>query len=373
MTKRHWIILGALGLAVICLYCIGAIAVLQTLSAPSATQIVAALEATPAGATIAPTTSAPAAFTPTTAPTARATATWVLAPQAQPNVTGVGTRAPIAPPSTAAQGATPGATATRRATIQPVGPIMTAWSKAQNVTAYRIEFDWTVKGNLGDMPPGWDASKGLPLFGIAGAVNGKDSQMSFKGILAILFTGDPTKSVEFLTIGDKTYIRGPMPMMGAPEDKWYISSGQGTFKTTMNEGITDLPSDPTIDWNSFKKTSTETFDGKRCDVYSGDKNATLKFFQSVNAKETTGKQSLDTIDNAEIRFWICDDGYLHQWTMNVEGRAKDKPTEKVSFQIRLHLWDFNGNIKLTPPANPAPLQMPSFDFGLATPTTTKPK
>jgi hypothetical protein len=385
MTKQHWIILGALGLAVLCLYCVGAVLVLQMLSAPAATQIVTALEATPTSAPIAPATNAPSvvAQPSTPQPTARPSATWVLAPlPAQTGATSVGTRAstPFAPPSTApfgsaqgmAQSATPGATATRRPTIQPVGPIMTAWSKAQSVTTYRIEFDWTIKGNVSDMPPGWDIAKGMPLFGIAGTLVGKDSQIAFKGIMAVLFTGDPTKSVEFLTIGNQTYIRGPAPMLGAPENKWYTSSGQGTFSTNMNEGISDMPDDPTIDWGSFKKTATETFDGKRCDVYSGDKNATLKLFQSVNAKETTSKQSLDTIDNAETKFWICDDGYLHQWTMNVDGRNKDKPTDKVSFQIRLHLWDFNANIKLTPPANPAPLQMPSFDFGFATPTT-KPK
>ncbi|MCI0476842.1 MAG: hypothetical protein L0Y55_11385, partial [Anaerolineales bacterium] len=261
---------------------------------------------------------------------------------------------------------------TRRATVQPVGPIMIAWSKAQNVTAYRIEFDWTIKGNLSDIPANWQTAQGVPLFSIAGAINGKDSQIALKGILAMLFTGGPTKSVEFLTLGDKTYLRGPAPMMGAPDDKWYVSTGQGKFSTNINEGtMPELPGDATIDWSSFKKSATETLDGKRCDVYRGDKNATTKFFQSVDTG-TTNKQSLDTIDNAETKFWVCDDGYLHQWTMNVEGRAKDKPTEKVSFQIRLHVWDFNTNIKLTPPANPAPLQMPAFDFSFATPTT-KPK
>jgi hypothetical protein len=189
--------------------------------------------------------------------------------------------------------------------------------------------------------------------------------------LAIPFTGDP-KPIEFLTLGNQTYIRGPAPMLGAPENKWCVSTGQSTFSTNINEGIPELPSDPTIDWSGFKKTTTETLDGKRCDVYSGDKTATTKLFQSVNTQETTSKQSLGDVDSAETKFWICDDGYLHQWTLNIEGRNKDKPTERVPFQIRLHLWDFNANIKLTPPANPAPLKMPSFDFTILTPTA-KPK
>jgi hypothetical protein len=57
---------------------------------------------------------------------------------------------------------------------------MTTWGKSQNVTAYRIEFDWTIKGNFADLPAGWNAAQGLPLLGIAGTINGKDSQMAFK-------------------------------------------------------------------------------------------------------------------------------------------------------------------------------------------------
>jgi hypothetical protein len=53
--------------------------------------------------------------------------------------------------------------------------------------------------------------------------------------------------------------------------------------------------------------------------------------------------------------------------MNIEGRNKDKPNEKVEFQLRLHLFDLNGNIKITPPQNASPLAF----FNLATPTKTK--
>jgi len=344
MTKQHWVILAILGLAVVCLYCFGGLLVLQMFNDQSA-QIVAALEATPTGATIAPPL-AFATFTPPAEPTVRPSATWVIPPpQAQIGTTTVGTRAPLAPNTT------PAATATRRPTIQPVGPIMTAWSKAQNVTAYRIEFDWTIKGNFADLPAGWNAAQGLPLFGIAGTINGKDSQIAFKGILAVLFTGDPTKSIEFLTLGNQTYIRGPAPMLGAPENKWYVSTGQSTFSTNINEGIPELPSDPTIDWSGFKKTTTETLDGKRCDVYSGDKTATTKLFQSVNTQETTSKQSLGDVDSAETKFWICDDGYLHQWTMNIDGRSKDKPTMgsvKLPYEHieKLKSWVYSRNSKM---------------------------
>lgn len=378
MTKQQWALLGILGIGVLCLYCVGGWLALEMLSAPRASPDSSTFSTPPTAlALITPTSPTPSAtFTPTREPTAQATATWVIAPPpAQPGATVVGTRAPNTTPGanvigTRAPNTTPGATATRRATIPPVGPVLTSWSKAQNVTAYRIEFDWTVKGNLPDIPANWQTAQGIPLFGIAGAVSGKDSQMKFKGLLAVILTGDPTKSIEILTVGGKTYLRGPAPMFGAPEDKWYAATGQFEFSTKVNEGMPGPPSDPAIDWNAFKKTGTEILDGRRCDVYSGDKNTTIKLFQSAST-ETSGASWLDNIENATTKFWICDDGYLHQWIMNIDGRAKDKPTEKISLQSRLRMWDFNANIKLTPPANPAPLQMPSFDFSLATPTKTR--
>jgi hypothetical protein len=56
--------------------------------------------------------------------------------------------------------------------------------------------------------------------------------------------------------------------------------------------------------------------------------------------------------------------------MNMEGHLKAKPTEPVLFQVRLHYYDQNTDLKLTPPTNPAPLETPSFFLAAPTP---KPK
>lgn len=134
MNKQQWAILGVLGIAVLCFYCVGGLVVLQTLSAPSVSPDSIALQPEARNTLLASPTPL-ATFTPTTTPTPLPTATWVLAspptvlptatwvlapPPTQAGATVVGTRAPLAP------SATPGATSTRRATVQPVGPIMTA-------------------------------------------------------------------------------------------------------------------------------------------------------------------------------------------------------------------------------------------------------
>jgi hypothetical protein len=98
MTKQHWAILGILALAVVCLYCLGGMLVLQMFADQSA-QIVAALESTPAGATIVPpplaNATAIAPLTPTPQPTARPSATWVIPlPQAPTRAVSASPRAP---------------------------------------------------------------------------------------------------------------------------------------------------------------------------------------------------------------------------------------------------------------------------------------
>jgi hypothetical protein len=372
ITKQQWAILGVLGVAVLCLYCVGGVIVLQTLSAPPVTPDLAAFQAEPS---ITPTTFATP--TPTDTPTALPTATWVLAPPPtvmptatwvlappQAGTTVVGTRAPLTP------NVTPAATATRPPTLQPTGPLMTAWSKTQKATTYRIEFQIAMSGNLPDLPPAWQLAQGMPVLGLTAAVNGKDAHMKMQGLLAMLLTGNPAQALEIMTIGGKIYLRGPAPMLGAPEAKWYVLTGQSNFSMNYQEML-ETPSDPTIDWNSFKKTTTEVLDGRRCDVYMGDKNVTLKFFDAIATTTGQGQDSLGNITNATSKFWVCDDGYLHQLLMNVEGASPNKPSEKVSFQVRLHAWDFNTNIKLTAPATAVPLPNTSFNFFFATPTRTK--
>lgn len=357
MTRQRWIILAMLGLAVILLYCIGGIALLNYLTQPiTVTSMPFEIPTDLVSPT--PRVSATARTTSTATPTStpQATATWVIPPVTPIAETpaALTTDTPSTPQPT-----TPGNVAR--------GPIIEAWNKAKNAATYRIEYDWTIKGNFPDIPAEWNAGQGLQLFSVAGAVNGKDSQMTFKGFWSVLFTGDPNASMEIMSIGGKAYIKGPAPLIGAAENKWYVSSGASTNSLPKVNEYADVLSDPNVDLSAFRRTSTDTFDNRRCEVYTGDKVATFKLFQLLDAKDTPDKDTLKEVETAETKFWVCDDSYLHQFTMNIEGRNKDKPNEKVEFQLRLHLFDLNGNVKITPPQNASPL---SF-FNLATPTKTK--
>jgi hypothetical protein len=123
------------------------------------------------------------------------------------------------------------------------------------------------------------------------------------------------------------------------------------------------------DLTVFKKTSSEALDGRRCDVYRADEQATREFLNEILTGMEQAQSALQQVSNVELKIWICDDGYLHQLTLNMEGQAQNKPDQKASISMRFHCWDLNSQIEIQPPPNPAPLQ-PSPLFKLGTPTAT---
>jgi hypothetical protein len=338
MTRQQWIIVAVLGISVLCIWCAGIFIVAQQMLGADVQIANLFVSATH---TPRPTATPMETPTPSATPTAIPTATRVFAPPPPPP-----TRTP-APPN----------------------PLSNAWAKAETATAYRMDFDMTMKGALGNIPGVTGATQELSLFTMTGAIAGKDSHIVFKGFIASFLGGDPAKGFEMMTVGGKTYIRGPLAMMGATENKWYVGgTGQVTSSLPSADDFIGKSSSQNVDWNIFKKTSTETFDNRRCDVYTGDKNAALTMFQALDLQSTTDFNALSQLDSADIKFWVCDDGYMHQLVMNMEAHDAKKPTDKITMLLRVHLYDFNANIKITPPANAAPLTGSFFGIVTSTPT-----
>ncbi len=252
-----------------------------------------------------------------------------------------------------------------------------ALAKLKNATAYRVELETTGKGSLGlgsaetpapnttPLPP---ANQEVTMISMEGEVNGANSHFKLQGLFAAFLGVEPNKSIEVITIGDKSYIHGPIPLLGAAEDKWYqLDSGEASVaKPPLTPG-SFLESFTLTNANAseFKKTATEGLDNRSCDVYSGDKSVIQKAFKDVT--QATGGEDLSSVDSAEFQFWICDDGFLHQIRMSLEGHEKDKPDQKSSFLIQMHIYDMGTDIKIEAPPNAEPLKMPSF-FTAGTPT-----
>lgn len=343
MTRNQWMIVVVLVIGVLLVYCLGMLLLAQQfLGQPARTEL-AAVEPTD-------TPTPRPSFTPIPTSTPQATATLVIqiptraSPTARATVV-VGTR-------TAAAGA-----------------IQKAFDQSAAAKSYRLELEMTAQGDFGIVPGLTNPNQALPMFGMSGEVNGKDNHFVFKGWLSAFLGGDMTKGFEIMRAGDKTFVKGPLPMFGAPEDKWYVADS--SFKSSFSDPNQMLNTNQNADLNGFRKTGTEPLDGKRCDVYTADKDSSLGLFRSINAGGAQAEDTLGALDNAVTKIWICEDGYLHQLSMQIEGHNKDKPTQKISMQIKFRISNLNADIKITPPANAAPMQAPSFFFGTPTATPTR--
>ncbi len=346
MTRTQWLIVAALGLGVVFEFClIGFVGLnrLPVLTGQQAAVVVGTATVVPLAAASPTDSPSPTATpTPTGLPSPSATATLVIQ-SAGRIFAGTQTPHPRVP-----------------------GPIQDAWDKSTQAKSMRFIVEMTMKGDLGTMPGMTTPMQEFPLMSMSGETSGKDSHLIMKGFIAMFLTGDPTKSLEMMTVGGKSYVHGPMPLFGAPEDKWYVGGADSGLNMGSSEDPVQSFKGQNQDWSKFKKTGTEKFDGRSCDVYSADKEAAMEFFNEFS-KQSQQSQSLDQLSNAELKVWVCDDGYFHQLRMSMEGSAKDKPNQKVSILMLIHFSDLNANIKITPPPSPAPLKTPAF-FNFGTPT-----
>lgn len=263
-------------------------------------------------------------------------------------------------------------TATRtvqpRATIDPNNPVAVAFDaamkKSQTAQQGRFTMEFKMQGDFGsDIPPGFVQDGKVTLLNLSGATKGNDTHMTFKGMLAAMFGADPVKGVEFMTVGGKSYLRGPMTFLGITDDKWYVASGASSF-TPDNASPDQIFSglEGNLEWDGITLAGTESLDELNCRVYIADKAATLGGIQTMGdaANQLPSNFDIENIQVAETKFWLCDDGYFHQMILNIQAQDNTNPSKTVSINAIVHLYDFDSNFEITPPQNATPLDMSKF-------------
>lgn len=276
------------------------------------------------------------------------------------------TAVPTAVPPTQAPAAAPAAGSG--------GTLQDALDQVKTATSYRVDLSITGKGNFAltgaPTPEPGAEDKPVTLVNMKGEVNGKDAHFTLQGALTSFLGIDPNKSFEVISYKGAAYLKGPVPLLGASEEVWYLAPPEaasvaqppltpGTFLQSFGDsGIN--PAD-------FKETGKETLDGASCTVFAGDKTAVVNAFSKLAGAAAT-QDDLNSIDNAQFNFWVCPDGYLHQIKMLIEGHDKNKPDSKGTFEIIMKASDFNTDLKITPPADAKPLTLPTKETGAPSPT-----
>jgi predicted small lipoprotein YifL len=287
---------------------------------------------------------------------------------------------PPTPTPTPLPTSTPRPTPTPLPTPTPVPPtqppasasadvIQSGLLAAARADSYRIEFVFKTKGSIGEGAPIASPDGMVEVIRMKGEVAGKNSRVEIGGFFATILSGDPKKSTEFVTVDGKSYIRGPAPLFGAPEDAWYeLPADQASSAVTVSpDQVTgSLQQSGNLDLASFTSGGFETLDAQRCAIFIGDKETTIRLLTGVNQQGTLPfTLRPEDVEQAETRLFICEDGRLHKMTIDVSGTPAGE-TEPTSFSMLIRLYDFNSTIRIIAPANARPLAPPSF--GLPTPT-----
>jgi WD40 repeat protein len=243
-----------------------------------------------------------------------------------------------------------------------------ALRNAKGVSKYRVEFEMHGSGafglELGDTLPA-TATQGLPLISMWAEVNDNDTHTILKGVNAALLGVDPRKGLEMITVDGKAYVRGPLAMLDAKEEKWYempSERAQVAQPAVQPSSFFESFAGADMQAEDFTRTGSATLDGLNCDIYAGNKETVLKAFQNVRAMFNSDAE-FSTTDEATLEFRVCEDGHVHQMSMSVAGTTKDKPDQTSTSSLTTHVFDIGAdiNIQAPPDAEPITFALPPTD------------
>lgn len=210
-----------------------------------------------------------------------------------------------------------------------------ALGKAKAATKYRVQFNWI----FGGMQNGKYAEQ--PFFDFTGEADGKNLHLVSKGGFLAMLGGD-NSTIEITEADGKEYMKG-ISMFGMTDPKvWYIqkdtSTTSGFSDFTKPDYFSGFTGDNKAD---YKKVGTESVDGQSCDVYLYDVKSLQNAALSGLLGFSQAKGDFSAIDKAEMKVWLCGDGYVHKFTMDYEGHDSKDANSKAALKMNIHLWDFN--------------------------------
>jgi hypothetical protein len=304
---------------------------------------------------------------PAAVPTAAPTAPPTQAPTATPIPTDTPVPTNTPPPATPTP-ASASAGSSSAAAGEVEQAIAAGLEQVQSASAYRVELEMAATGNLGMGAPAQGAGGPVALISLAGDVAGEDSRLTLKGLFSAFLGANPDQGLELITVDGASYVRGPAPLLGATEAQWYElpADGSSPASAVRSDQIVGGLVGADLDLSGFEAAGEETLDGQRCQVYVGDKEATTRAFEAVGDQGLPGPQSFEEVTRAELKFWICEDGYFHQLALDTEG-VPEGQTEPVGYTLTMRLFDFDADITVEAPADAEQLESIAVP-GLPTPT-----
>jgi hypothetical protein len=295
---------------------------------------------------------APPTAVPTPPPTAVPTAEPTAVPTAEPTV--VPTAEPTAVPSTAAvvTDLPPITDSTEAAAI-----LANAVERTLAITSYTAQFEIVSQGLTLGMPAELLDDPDQPLVLLRGSttVNGDDNELIQSGLLGAMFSDDPSSSMIFRTVDGQRYLRGPQPILGAPEDAWYIQPTDGgglTMEFNLLRLLADLGQSE-ADFAEFWEVGGGSLSGNACKIFLADDASTQRFI-AAGGPFTPAPDEF--AGGARLLVTTCDDGFIYDVELKMQG-AGTQTALPAQFILELELRQFNQPLTIDVPADARPLEL----------------
>ncbi len=234
----------------------------------------------------------------------------------------------------------------RSTTILPASTpssIVSAMTRTKSATRYRVTMTLNVR-------QGTATQFSLDL---KGDVNGDDEHDNYS-------LGN--EQIEFVETRGQYFVKGARSLGLPSATKWYVLSADTadaarppfSAEDVLTSFIAQAPKE------NFQPAARESLDGVSCQIY---RYAPKNLMETGIANLVGSEQEASTfgaLDVSEIKLWICEDGMMHQLTVDVNAHNPRRTTDKGTAQLKLHVWDFANNaIKIDPPPNAEKFQSAS--------------
>ena len=222
---------------------------------------------------------------------------------------------------------------------EPIYDLSEAIEKTRDLTVYRVEFESSATGG------------GAPAHTLfSGAFNGEESEFSFAEDYSVALGLEPEQAVEIINTSESAYVYGPVPRWGVPDARWYSLPGESlpspvNWKVILeNLGALDMGQ------TNFSTSSADPIDDAACTIYSADQAGVIRLINGINGVSNAAEESASeflTFRESYFKLWVCEDGYLHQ--IDTSMGVTDQAGADFMFKLKLHLYDLDGAIQITPP------------------------
>ena len=243
------------------------------------------------------------------------------------------------------------------ATPDPVAALRTAINRTKQLDSYRLSFRMGGSGTAGE-----GASVPSDAIHLTAAANDDNVEFVYGGSTM----GPTAQDYRAVKIGDQAYVRGPAPLPGTNEDRWYILDASQSSTVNLPLPINAVSSMLTerMPLRDLVLDGEEALHGQTCARYRGGLAAALGALdgtgrpttpEGIAAEATPVVERMQaegfTFGPSKALVWVCPNGFVHQMQLTIAG---EKDGSSFTTTADVSVTEPNAAVVIAAPADAVP-------------------